>query len=68
MKKLLLIVSFIALGIVSAFAQKGEKAIGINLGYGTEVSNVGLGAKFQYGITDAIWKSQTNLTPLAKKN
>lgn len=28
MKKLLLIVSFIALGIVSAFAQKGEKAIG----------------------------------------
>lgn len=54
MKKLLMIVSFIALGIVTAFAQKGEKAIGINLGYGSEVSNVGLGAKFRYGITDAI--------------
>lgn len=46
--------SFIALGMSSAFAQKGEKAVGINLGYGTEISNLGIGAKFQYGITDAI--------------
>lgn len=46
--------SFIALGMGTAFAQKGEKAVGVNLGYGTEISNLGIGAKFQYGITDAI--------------
>lgn len=46
--------SFIALGMGSAYAQKGEKAVGVNLGYGTEISNLGIGAKFQYGITDAI--------------
>lgn len=42
------------LSAVSASAQKGEKAFGVNLGYGTEISNLGIGAKFQYGITDAI--------------
>lgn len=54
MKKLFVLMSFIALGVGSAFAQKGEKAVGVNLGYGTEISNLGIGAKFQYGITDAI--------------
>lgn len=54
MKKLFVLMSFIALGMSSAFAQKGEKAVGVNLGYGTEISNLGIGAKFQYGITDAI--------------
>lgn len=54
MKKLFVLMSFIALGLGSVFAQKGEKAIGVNLGYGTEISNLGIGAKFQYGITDAI--------------
>ena len=54
MKKLFVLMSFIALGMGSAFAQKGEKAVGVNLGYGTEISNLGIGAKFQYGITDAI--------------
>lgn len=39
---------------VCAFAQKGEKSAGINLNFGTTAKNVGLGAKFQYGITDAI--------------
>lgn len=53
MKKLFLTlcVAFISVG---AFAQKGEKAAGINLNFGTTAKNVGLGAKFQYGITDAI--------------
>lgn len=54
MKKLFVLMSFIALGMSSVFAQKGEKAVGVNLGYGTEISNLGIGAKFQYGITDAI--------------
>lgn len=54
MKKLLVLMSFLALGMGSAYAQKGEKAVGVNLGYGTEISNLGIGAKFQYGITDAI--------------
>ena len=54
MKKLFVLMSFIALGVGSVFAQKGEKAVGVNLGYGTEISNLGIGAKFQYGITDAI--------------
>lgn len=43
-----------ALISIGAFAQKGEKAIGVNLNFGTTASTVGLGAKFQYGITDAI--------------
>lgn len=54
MKKQLVLMSFIALAMGTAFAQKGEKAVGVNLGYGTEISNLGIGAKFQYGITDAI--------------
>ena len=54
MKKLLVVLSFIALGLGSAFAQQGQKAIGVNLGYGSEIESFGLGAKFQYGITDPI--------------
>jgi len=54
MKKLIVLVSFIALTMGTAFAQKGDKVVGVNLGYGTEISNLGIGAKFQYGITDAI--------------
>lgn len=54
MKKLFVLMSFIALGMGTAFAQKGEKSVGINFGYGTEINNLGIGAKFQYGITDAI--------------
>lgn len=36
-----------------AMAQKGEMAGGIQLNYGTQ-GGVGVGAKFQYGITNAI--------------
>lgn len=43
-----------ALISVGVFAQKGARAAGVNLNYGTTASTVGLGAKFQYGITDAI--------------
>lgn len=45
---------------VAAFAQKGEQAVGINLNVspclesGASLTNFGLSAKYQYGITDAI--------------
>ena len=39
---------------ICAFAQQGEKAVGVNLSYGTEIKNLGIGIKGQYGITDAI--------------
>ena len=53
MKKILLTLC-VALVSTCSFAQKGEQKIGLNLSYGTEISNIGLGAKYQYGITDAI--------------
>lgn len=59
--------SFIALGMGSACAQKGEKAVGVNLGYGTEISNLGIGAKFQYGITDAI-RTEASFNYFLKKD
>lgn len=40
--------------VCSAMAQKGEMAGGIQLNYGTQIESMGIGAKFQYGITDAI--------------
>lgn len=53
MKKLLLLVAILMAGM-SVYAQKGVKAVGLNLDYGTEISNVGFTGKFQYGITNAI--------------
>lgn len=41
-------------GVGAAMAQKDVKAVGLNLNYGSEIKNLGIGAKFQYGITDAI--------------
>ena len=53
MKKVLLslLISVFALGV---YAQKGEKSIGLNLGYGSEIESVAIGAKFNYGLTDQI--------------
>lgn len=53
MKRLLTIVSVILVSL-GAFAQKGEKNIGAHVLYGTEIEQFGLGAKFQYNVTDAI--------------
>ncbi len=39
---------------LNTFAQKDEKSIGLNLGYGSEVKNFAIGAKFNYGLTDQI--------------
>ncbi|MDL2299918.1 porin family protein [Bacteroides sp. OttesenSCG-928-E20] len=52
MKKLFIFAIIFMIGS-NAMAQKSEMAGGVRLNYGTE-SNLGLGAKFQYGITDAI--------------
>lgn len=39
---------------MGAYAQKGEKALGVHLNYATEVDNAGLGAFFMYNFTDAL--------------
>lgn len=39
---------------VGAWAQKGQKAVGVNLLYGTEAKNLGIGVKGQYNFTDAL--------------
>ncbi|MBR1620828.1 MAG: porin family protein [Prevotella sp.] len=53
MKKLLFTLA-ITLATISASAQKGVKTVGANVSYGTEIKNIGIGVKGQYGITDAI--------------
>ncbi|MDY5320754.1 MAG: outer membrane beta-barrel protein [Prevotella sp.] len=53
MKKLFLAMC-IALVSLNASAQKGEQNIGAHVLYGTDVKNIGLGAKYQYNVTDAI--------------
>ena len=54
MKKLFMVAIILMVGVGVAMAQKDVKAVGLNLNYGSEISNLGIGAKFQYGITDAI--------------
>lgn len=54
MKKIYLIAILFVASSMSVFAQKGEKAAGVHLNFGTTASSVGLGAKFQYGLTDVI--------------
>jgi len=49
-----MVVAIIVASLSTAMAQKGEMAGGIQLNYGTEIESVGLGAKFQYGVTNAI--------------
>jgi len=65
MKKLFLTLLIAAMS-VCAFAQKGQKAIGFNLGYtpclekGIKINNFGIAAKFQYNLTDAL-RSELNV-------
>lgn len=54
MKKLFMVAIILMVGVSVAMAQKDVKAVGLNLNYGSEIKNVGIGAKFQYGITDAV--------------
>lgn len=53
MKKIILF-SLCAFFSMGAFAQTGEKAVGLNVSYGTEIKNIGIGVKGQYNFTDAI--------------
>lgn len=56
MKKILFIVAIIMAGVSSAFAQNeaGQMGAGINILYGTEVGNIGVGAKYRYSLTDEL--------------
>lgn len=56
MKKIFAFVCVALLGTVAGFAQasKGDIAAGVNLIYGNEIENMGLGARFQYTIIDHV--------------
>ncbi len=54
MKKSILTLAFVVLGICSAMAQKGSQSVGLHLNYATEVENVGIGAFYRYNITNAL--------------
>ncbi len=70
MKKLFIIALMAFVGM-SAYAQceKGDMAAGVNVAYGTKdgFSNFGLGAKFQYNLTDAI-RIEPSATYFLKKD
>lgn len=56
MKKILTIVCMLMLGMGIGQAQvhQGETAAGVNLVYGSEIENLGIGARFQYGVLDQL--------------
>lgn len=53
MKKVLLSMCLALVALVAS-AQKGDKYVGANVSYNNEVSNVGIGVKGQYYITDKL--------------
>lgn len=53
MKKLLLMVVMFCMASAVAFAQDTRWGVGLNIGYGTDVSKPFLGAKAHYNITEA---------------
>ena len=56
MKKILTIVCLLMLGmgVGSAQVHQGETAAGVNLVYGSRIESMGIGARFQYGVTDQL--------------
>ena len=60
MKKLFISLCVALMGLCASAQQKGDMAVGLNLGVapclesGLSVTNVGIGAKFQYNVTDPI--------------
>ena len=54
MRKLIVLAIILVACVSSAFAQKGEMGGGVQLNYGTQIKGMGIGAKFQYGIADAV--------------
>ena len=69
MKKILALVCTVLLGVTAASAQvtQGEVAAGLNLNYGSEIENIGLGAKFQYTIIDHL-RAEVGFNYFFKKN
>ncbi len=54
MKKLFLTLAVALISFCAQAKVKGDVAAGLNLSYGTEISNIGIGVKGQYNFTDAI--------------
>lgn len=60
MKKLLVAICVCILSVTAAFAQKGQNAVGVNIGIAPMVevngspTNFGIGAKYQYNVTDPV--------------
>ena len=54
MKKTFIFLCIAIASCLSLSAEEGDMSVGVNLNYGTEISSLGLGGKFQYGITDNI--------------
>ena len=56
MKKILTLVCalILGMGIGQAQVHQGQTAVGANLVYGSEIENLGIGARFQYGILDQL--------------
>ena len=59
MKKVIIALCMLLTGAVASYAQEGQMAVGINLGVAPCLetggpTNFGLGAKFQYNVTDPI--------------
>ena len=54
MKKLIVLFSMMFFIMGNTFAQKGIQAAGAHLSYGTKISSIGIGLKYQYNITDNI--------------
>lgn len=52
MKKLLMAVAMAFIS-VAGFAQSGSQSVGLNFGYGTDISKPFLGGRVMYGINDA---------------
>jgi len=66
MKKLFITMCLVLIG-TTAFAQKGTKAIGLDLSYGTKIENIGIGVNGQYNFTDAI-RGDASFDYFLKKN
>lgn len=54
MKKVITLICFLALCVAGVSAQKGSQAVGGHLMYGTDSKAFGIGAIYQYGLTDQL--------------
>lgn len=69
MKKIILIMAIIFGFAANANAQAGKSAVGVdfNIGTGDSYTNYGIGAKYQYGLTDA-WRGEVDFNYYFKKD